>query len=46
MKSGPDSSDRLLGGIPGLFGFDNAELISSKPFGRKGNHHHPTDEEH
>jgi len=23
----------------------NAELISSKPFYRKGNHHHPTDEE-
>jgi len=36
-------TDRLLGGIPGLFGFDNAQL---KPFGRKGNHHHPTDKEH
>jgi len=38
-------TDRLPGRIPGLFGFDNAELISSKPFGRKGNHHHPTDKE-
>jgi len=28
-----------------LFGFDKAKLISSKPFGRKGNHHHPSDEE-
>jgi len=28
-----------------LFGFDKAELISSKPFGHKGNHHHPSDEE-
>jgi len=28
-----------------LFGFDKAELISSKPFGHKGNHHHPLDEE-
>ena len=28
-----------------MFGFDKAELISSKPFGRKGNHHHPSDEE-
>jgi len=23
----------------------DAELVSSKPFYRKGNHHHPTDEE-
>jgi len=38
-------TDQLLGGILGLFGFDNAQLISSKPFGRKGNHHHLTDEE-
>ena len=37
--------DRLLGGIPGLFEFGKAELISSKPFGCKGNHHHPSDEE-
>jgi len=28
-----------------LFGFNKAELISSKPFGHKGNHHHPSDEE-
>ena len=39
------STDQPSGGIPGLFGFDKAELISSKPFGRKGNHHHPSDEE-
>jgi len=28
-----------------LFSFDKAKLISSKPFGCKGNHHHPSDEE-
>jgi len=28
----------------GFLGFRNAELISSKPFSRKGNHHHPSDE--
>ena len=28
-----------------MFGFNKAELISSKPFGCKGNHHHPSDEE-
>jgi len=38
-------TDRLPGKIPGLFAFNNAELISSKPLHRKGNHHHPTDEE-
>ena len=38
-------TDRLPGKIPGLFAFDNAELILSKPLHRKGNHHHPTDEE-
>ena len=38
-------TDRLPGKIPGFFDFDNAELISSKPLHRKGNHHHPSDEE-
>jgi len=33
------------GKIPGLFAFDNAELILSKPLYCKGNHHHLTDEE-
>ena len=28
-----------------MFGFDRAELVSSKPFGCKGNHHHPSAEE-
>ena len=28
-----------------MFGFDQAELVSSKPFGCKGNHHHPLAEE-
>jgi len=39
------STDRLLGSIPGLFSFGKAGLVSSKPFGSKGNHHHPSDEE-
>jgi len=38
-------TDRLPGKIPGLFAFSDAELILSKPLHRKGNHHHPTDEE-
>jgi len=38
-------TDRLPGGISGLFSFDKAKLVSSKPFGHKGNHHHPSDEE-
>jgi len=38
-------TDRLPGKIPGLFTFDKAELISSKPLHRKGNHHHPSEEE-
>jgi len=28
-----------------LFSFGQAELVLSKPFGRKGNHHHPSAEE-
>jgi len=38
-------TDWLPGKILGLFVFNNVELILSKPFSRKGNHHHPTDEE-
>ena len=33
------------GRISGLFSSNNAELVSSKSFGCKGNHHYPTDEE-
>ena len=39
-------TDWTLGGIPGFFNFDKAELVSSKPLHQKGNHHHPSDEEH
>ena len=37
--------DQLPGKIPGLFTFDNAKLVSSKPFYQKGNHHHLYNEE-